>query len=56
MTAQAIDQYWDAKAEALTTDPSATMKDVILRGLEIEAIGDRLGPDDELLDVGGGNA
>jgi ubiquinone/menaquinone biosynthesis C-methylase UbiE len=51
-----IHQYWNDKAEALKTDPSATMKDVILRGLEIEAIGSRLGADDELLDVGGGNA
>ncbi|MBN1943140.1 MAG: class I SAM-dependent methyltransferase [Phycisphaerae bacterium] len=51
-----ISAYWDAKAEALKTDPSATMKDVILRSLEIEAIGRRLRTDDDLLDVGGGNA
>jgi len=51
-----ISKYWDDKAEALETDPSATMKDVMLRGMEIEAIGSRLKPDDELLDVGGGNA
>ncbi|MBN1553884.1 MAG: class I SAM-dependent methyltransferase [Phycisphaerae bacterium] len=51
-----ISAYWDAKAEALKTDPSATMKDVILRSLEIEAIGRRLRETDDLLDVGGGNA
>ncbi|MCD4824485.1 MAG: class I SAM-dependent methyltransferase [Phycisphaerae bacterium] len=51
-----ISQYWNDKAEALKTDPSATMKDVILRGMEVEAIGSRLKADDELLDVGGGNA
>lgn len=56
MDRQDISAYWDAKAEALTTDPSATMKDVILRSLEIEAIGRRLRPEDDLLDVGGGNA
>jgi ubiquinone/menaquinone biosynthesis C-methylase UbiE len=52
----AIDRYWDDKAAKLRTDPSATMKDVILRSLEIEAIGERIRPDDELLDVGTGNA
>jgi SAM-dependent methyltransferase len=51
-----VRRYWDGKAEALRTDPAATMKDVILRGLEIEAIGSRLRADDELLDVGTGNA
>lgn len=51
-----ISEYWDRKAEQLRTDPSATMKDVILRSLEIEAVGARLNGDDELLDVGGGNA
>ena len=51
-----ISKYWDAKAEALKTEPSATMKDVILRTMEIEAIGERLQADDDLLDVGGGNA
>ena len=51
-----IARYWDGKAEQLRTDPSATMKDVILRSLEIEAIGARLNGDDKLLDVGGGNA
>lgn len=51
-----ISTYWDGKAEALKTDPSATMKDVILRALEIEAIGKRLRRDDDLLDVGGGNS
>lgn len=56
MDRAAIDSYWDDKAVKLRTDPSATMKDVILRSLEIEAIGDRIQPDDELLDVGTGNA
>lgn len=56
MKQQDITAYWDAKAEALQTDPSATMKDVILRSLEIEAIARRLCPQDDLLDVGGGNA
>jgi SAM-dependent methyltransferase len=51
-----VRRYWDGKAEALSTDPTATMKDVILRSLEIDAIGSRLRPDDELLDVGTGNA
>lgn len=51
-----ISTYWDTKAEALKTDPSATMKDVILRSLEIEAIGRAMRKDDNLLDVGGGNA
>lgn len=51
-----IARYWDGKAEQLRTDPSATMKDVLLRSLEIEAIASRLNDDDELLDVGGGNA
>ena len=40
----------------MRADPAATMKDVILRGLEIEAIGSRLREEDELLDVGTGNA
>jgi len=56
MNRDEISTYWDGKAEALKTDPSATMKDVILRSLEIEAIGRRLGENDDLLDVGGGNA
>ena len=56
MNQEQIAKYWDAKAEALQVNPAATMKDVILRSLEIEAIGSRLKPDDELLDVGGGNA
>jgi precorrin-6B methylase 2 len=51
-----VRRYWDGKAEALRTDPAATMKDVILRELEIEAIASRLRADDELLDVGTGNA
>jgi ubiquinone/menaquinone biosynthesis C-methylase UbiE len=51
-----VRRYWDGKAEALRTDPAATMKDVLLRQLEIEAIGSRLRTDDELLDVGTGNA
>jgi ubiquinone/menaquinone biosynthesis C-methylase UbiE len=51
-----IDRYWDDKAVKLRTDPSATMKDVILRSLEIEAIYERMRPDDDLLDVGTGNA
>jgi ubiquinone/menaquinone biosynthesis C-methylase UbiE len=56
MGSEEISQYWDRKAEQLRTDPSATMKDVILRSMEIEAIGSRLDAEDELLDVGGGNA
>jgi ubiquinone/menaquinone biosynthesis C-methylase UbiE len=51
-----IQEYWDEKAVCLKTDPAATMKDIILRALEIEAIGARLQPDDVLLDVGTGNA
>ena len=51
-----IRAYWDGKAKALSTDPSATMKDVMLRQLEIEAICARLKRDDLLLDVGCGNA
>src|SRR6185437_13776409 len=51
-----IRTYWDGKAKALSTDPSATMKDVILRQLEIEAICARLKRDDLLLDIGCGNA
>jgi ubiquinone/menaquinone biosynthesis C-methylase UbiE len=51
-----IRAYWDQKADTLRTDPSATMKDVLLRGLEIEAIASRLLPEDTLLDVGTGNA
>jgi SAM-dependent methyltransferase len=51
-----IKQYWEEKAEALKADPSATMKDIILRSMEIEAISARLGIDDILLDVGCGNA
>lgn len=56
MSTEEISQYWDSKAEALKTDPSATMKDVILRSMEIEAIKSRLRAEDILLDVGGGNA
>ena len=56
MDALEIQRYWDEKATSLKTDPAATMKDVILRSLEIEAIGTRLQPDDVLLDVGTGNA
>jgi SAM-dependent methyltransferase len=51
-----IKEYWNHKAQQLGTDPSATMKDVVLRSLEIEAISERLAPDDTLLDVGCGNA
>jgi len=51
-----IKDYWDRKADQLGIDPSATMKDVILRSLEIEAVGNRLHSDDVLLDVGCGNA
>ena len=56
MTQQEIQDYWDQKAETLKTDPAATMKDVLLRSMEIEAIGSRLKAGDELIDVGGGNA
>ena len=56
MDALEIQRYWDEKAASLKTDPAATMKDVILRSLEIEAIGTRLRRDDVLLDVGTGNA
>jgi len=48
-------EYWNRKAEQMGTDPAATMKDVILRGMEIAVIGDRLTADDDLLDVGAGN-
>lgn len=51
-----IRNYWDKKAAELRTDASATMKDVVLRSLEIEGIASRLRPDDRLLDVGCGNA
>ena len=51
-----IRNYWDRKAEQLGTDPSATMKDVILRTLEIESISARLHSEDTLLDIGCGNA
>jgi ubiquinone/menaquinone biosynthesis C-methylase UbiE len=50
-----IKGYWDSKAEKLKTDPSATMKDVFLRDLEITAISSRLLADDKLLDMGCGN-
>ena len=53
-SASQIKQYWEGKAEKLGTDPSATMKDVILRSLEIEAISKRLLPGDTMLDVGAG--
>ena len=56
MRSQDIYNYWNQKAEKLGTDPSATMKDVILRSIEIESIGDRLKADDVLLDIGAGNA
>lgn len=56
MAPHEIYQYWNQKAEDFKTDPSATMRDVILRSLEIEAIGERLQPKDVLLDVGTGNA
>lgn len=55
-TPEEIKKYWDGKAAQLWTDPSATMKDVILRTMEIEAICNRLRHDDELLDIGCGNA
>lgn len=55
-TSAEIKEYWDHKADELRDDPSATMKDVILRSLEIEAIASRLDPRDHLLDVGCGNA
>ncbi len=55
-TTPEIKRYWDNKAEQLRTAPSATMKDIILRSLEIEAIASRLILDDSLLDVGCGNA
>ncbi|HEU4883210.1 MAG TPA: class I SAM-dependent methyltransferase [Longimicrobium sp.] len=48
-------EYWNQKAERMGTDPAATMKDVILREMEIRSIGDRLRQDDTLLDVGAGN-
>ena len=55
-TNDSIRKYWDSKAENLKTDPSATMKDVILRSMEIQAINARLNPYDTLLDIGCGNA
>ncbi len=51
-----IRNYWDSKADQLGSDPSATMKDVVLRGLEIDAIKARLSGGDRLLDIGCGNA
>jgi SAM-dependent methyltransferase len=51
-----IKEYWNRKAEQLGSDPSATMKDVVLRSLEIEAISNRLTWKDTLLDIGCGNA
>jgi ubiquinone/menaquinone biosynthesis C-methylase UbiE len=56
MSVNEISQYWDRKAESLKTDPAATMKDVVLRSLEIDAVGARLRAEDVLLDVGAGNA
>jgi len=55
-TPEEIRTYWDGKAARLWTDPSATMKDVILRTMEIEAIANRLRAEDDLLDIGCGNA
>jgi SAM-dependent methyltransferase len=55
-TVDEIKKYWDRKAKDLSTDPIATMKDVILRSLEIEAVASWLFPEDTLLDVGCGNA
>lgn len=55
-TKDSIKKYWDSKAENLKTDPSATMKDVLLRTMEIQAISARLNPSDTLLDIGCGNA
>jgi dTDP-4-amino-4,6-dideoxygalactose transaminase/ubiquinone/menaquinone biosynthesis C-methylase UbiE len=51
-----IRAYWDKKADQLRTDPRATMKDVILRNMEIDAVACRLCPEDVLLDIGCGNA
>src|SRR5438876_176861 len=41
-TPSEIKRYWDDKAVQLGVDPSATMKDVILRSAEIEPIASRL--------------
>jgi len=51
-----IKTYWNRKAEQLGVDASATMKDVVLRSLEIESISSRLDSEDRLLDIGCGNA
>lgn len=51
-----IKEYWDNKVRLLQTNPSATMRDVILRSMEIESIRIQLREDDNLIDVGGGNA
>lgn len=53
---KAIRAYWNGQAEKLGIDPSATMPDVIVRAMEIDSILNRLDPDDELLDIGCGNA
>ncbi|MHC4463857.1 MAG: class I SAM-dependent methyltransferase [Planctomycetota bacterium] len=55
MDVNKIYHYWNEKAEKLKADPCATMKDVVLRSLEIEAIATRLQRNDVLVDVGAGN-
>ena len=50
-----ISDYWDKKAKQLKRDPAATMGDVCLRELEIEAILKHIKKSDNVLDAGCGN-
>ena len=52
---QMISDYWDKKAKQLKRDPAATMGDVYLRELEIEAILKHIKKSDNVLDAGCGN-
>jgi SAM-dependent methyltransferase len=55
MMSDAVREHWDAQASLYGVDERATMPDVYLRQLEIEAIKKYLRPTDRILDVGCGN-
>lgn len=47
--------YWEEKGKSAVETPAATMKDIVLRGLETESVAARLHATDEVLDVGCGD-
>jgi ubiquinone/menaquinone biosynthesis C-methylase UbiE len=55
LTDEIVFAYWESKAAASGDDPTATIRDLHYRDLEIDAIRGCLGPEDRVLDIGCGN-